>query len=48
MVYKQITEQEREEQWNKEMKTEKLAGVGRSQWFGCFLDHRFGSAFDTK
>lgn len=48
MVYKQITEQEREEQWNKEMKTEKLAGVGRSQWFGCFLDHRFGSPFDTK
>lgn len=30
------------------MKTEKLAGVGRSQWFGCFLDHRFGSPFDTK
>lgn len=48
MVNKQITEQEREERWNKEMKTEKLAGVGRSQWFGCFLDHRFGSPFDTK
>lgn len=50
MVYKQITEWERtkKKQRNKEMKTEKLASIRHSQWFGCFLDHRLGSHINTK
>lgn len=48
MVYKQITERGGIEQWNKEMKTSELAGVRCSQCFGCFLDDRSGSPFNTK